>query len=349
MKVLKLIPLLTLALCFYSCDTVDNADVSGDWLIPTDQVFDGGPGRDGIPSVDNPQFTNVNDAPYLLDNDLVIGIKIGGTIRAYPHPILDWHEIVNDDISGQKTAITYCPLTGSAIAWKRNGVVSNSAFGVSGLLFNSNLIPYDRGSSSNWSQMKLQCVNGSLIGNEIETSKIIETTYKTWREMYPASTLLSTNTGFGRQYGVYPYGGYKTNDDLIFPVSNEDNRLQKKERVLGLIAGGQTMAFVINSFSSEVSIENVSFGGEEFVVIGSSVKNFAAAYKRKLDDGTTLEFTFTQGELPLVMMDNEGTKWNIFGEGIDGPRAGESLLQARTFISYWFAWAAFYPNALIAQ
>lgn len=349
MKAIKIISLVTLVLCFYSCDTVDNADVSGDWLIPTDQVFDGGPGRDGIPSVDNPQFTNVNDAPYLLDNDLVIGIKIGGTIRAYPHPILDWHEIVNDDISGQKTAITYCPLTGSAIAWKRNGVVSNSAFGVSGLLFNSNLIPYDRGSSSNWSQMKLQCVNGSLIGNEIETRKIIETTYKTWREMYPASTLLSTNTGFGRQYGVYPYGGYKTNDDLIFPVSNEDNRLQKKERVLGLIAGGQTMAFVINSFSSEVSIENVSFGGEEFVVVGSSAKNFAAAYKRKLDDGTTLEFTFTQGELPLVMMDNEGTKWNIFGEGIDGPRAGESLLQARTFISYWFAWAAFYPNALIAQ
>ncbi len=349
MKVTKIIFLLTLAFFLNSCDTVDNADVSGDWLIPTDQVFDGGPGRDGIPSVDNPQFTNVNDASYLLDDDLVIGIKIGGTIRAYPHPILDWHEIVNDDISGQKTAITYCPLTGSAIAWKRNGVVSNSAFGVSGLLYNSNLIPYDRGSSSNWSQMRLQCVNGSLIGNEIETSKIIETTYKTWREMYPTSKLLSTNTGFGRQYGVYPYGGYKTNDDLIFPVSNEDNRLQKKERVLGLIADGQTMAFVINSFSSEISIKNVSFGGDEFVVIGSSGKNFAAAYKRKLDDGTTLQFTITQGELPLVMMDNEGTKWDIFGEAIEGPRAGESLQQAKAFIAYWFGWAAFYPNSLISQ
>jgi hypothetical protein len=349
MKAVKIISILTLALYLNSCDTVYNADVSGDWLIPADEIFDGGPGRDGIPSVDNPQFTNVNNAPYLQDDDLVIGIKIGGMIRAYPHPILDWHEIVNDDISGQKTAITYCPLTGSAIAWKRQGVVSNSEFGVSGLLYNSNLIPYDRGSSSNWSQMKLQCVNGSLIGNEIETSRIIETTYKTWREIYPTSKLLSTNTGFGRQYGVYPYGGYKTNDDLIFPVGNEDNRLQKKERVLGLIAGGQTMAFVINSFSSEVSVENVSFGGEEFVVIGSSGKNFAAAYKRKLDDGTTLEFTFTEGELPLVMMDNEGTKWNIFGEAIDGLRAGENLMQTKSFISYWFAWAAFYPNALIAQ
>ncbi len=349
MKAIKIISLLILTLFISSCDTVDNADVSGEWLIKKDEIFDGGPGRDGIPSVDNPQFTNVNDAPYLLDDDLVIGIKIGGTIRAYPHPILDWHEIVNDNISGQKTAITYCPLTGSAIAWKRNGVVSNSEFGVSGLLYNSNLIPYDRGSRSNWSQMKLQCVNGALIGKEIETSKIIETKYKTWREMYPSSKLLSTNTGFGRQYGVYPYGGYKTNDDLIFPVNNQDNRLQKKERVLGLITEGQTMVFVINSFSTEISIENVSFGGGEFVVIGSSVKNFAVAYERKLNDGTTLDFTFTQDELPLVMVDNEGNKWDIFGEAIEGPRAGESLHHMKSFIAYWFAWAAFYPNSLIAQ
>jgi len=197
--------------------------------------------------------------------------------------------------------------------------------------------------------MRLQCVNGSLIGREIETSKIIETTYKTWREMYPTSKLLSTNTGFGRQYGVYPYDNFKTSNDLIFPVSNEDNRLHKKERVLGLIAGGQTMAFVINSFSADVSVKNVTFGGEEFVVIGSSGKNFAAAYKRKLDDGTTLEFTITQGGLPLVMMDNEGTKWDIFGEAIEGPRAGESLKQAKAFIAYWFGWAAFYPNSLISQ
>ncbi|MCH9028083.1 MAG: DUF3179 domain-containing protein [Bacteroidetes bacterium] len=349
MKTIKLISLITLAFYLSSCDTVDNADVSGDWLIPKDEVFDGGPGRDGIPSVDNPQFTDVGGSSYLLDNDLVIGIKIGGVLRAYPHPILDWHEIVNDEINGKKLAITYCPLTGSAIAWNRQGVVSNSTFGVSGLLYNSNLIPFDRGSKSNWSQMKLQCVNGQLIGNEIETSKIIETTYKTWREMYPTSKLLSTNTGFGRQYGVYPYNNFKTSNDLIFPVSNEDNRLHKKERVLGLIAGGQTMAFVINSFSADVSVKNVSFGGEEFVVIGSSGKNFAAAYKRKLNDGTTLEFTITQGSLPLVMMDNEGTKWDIFGEAIEGPRAGENLMQAKAFIAYWFGWAAFYPNTLISQ
>ncbi len=167
--------------------------------------------------------------------------------------------------------------------------------------------------------------------------------------MYPSSKILSTNTGFGRQYGNYPYGGYRTSNDLIFPVNLEDNRLHKKVRVLGLIEGSETIAFPISSFEGGISIKNVTFGGEDFVVIGSSGKNYAAAYKRKLINGTTLEFTITQGELPLVMMDNEGTKWDIFGEAIEGPRAGESLQQAKAFIAYWFAWAAFYPNTLISQ
>jgi len=349
---MRLLKITLFVICLFylnSCDVLDSASVSGEWLIPKDQVFGGGPGRDGIPSVDSPQFTNVNNASYLKDNDLVIGIKVGGTIRAYPHPILDWHEIVNDEITSLKVAITYCPLTGSAIAWNRQGIVSNTTFGVSGLLYNSNLIPYDRGTSSNWSQMKLQCVNGSLIGKEIETSKIIETTYKTWREIYPGSQLLSTNTGFGRQYGNYPYGGYRTNDDLLFPVSGEDGRLQKKTRVLGLIVKGATMVFPISSFNTGVTVKNVSFGGEDFVIIGSSAKNFAAAYNRKLTDGTLLEFSAVENELPIVMADDESNKWDIFGEVVEGPRAGESLEQAKAFISYWFAWAAFYPNALIYE
>jgi len=49
------------------------------------------------------------------------------------------------------------------------------------------------------------------------------------------------------------------------------------------------------------------------------------------------------------MVDNEGNKWDIFGDVFEGSREGESLTQEKAFISYWFAWAAFYPNALIYQ
>ena len=334
---------------FTACDTVDSADLSGEWLIPKDQIFDGGPGRDGIPSIDDPQFINVSSASYLTDDDLVVGFKNGAVVRAYSHPIMDWHEIVNDKVNGKNIAITYCPLTGSAIAWNRDGLVGGSTFGVSGLLYNTNLIPYDRGSQSNWSQMMIKSVNGNLIGQEIETSKMVETTFKTWKEMYPNSQILSTNTGFSRSYGTYPYGGYRTNTDLLFPVNGEDNRLHKKARVLGIIVGESTITYSIDSFGEDISVINNSFSGLKHVAAVSKGKNFAVAYNRELDDGTLLEFTVVQNELPIIMFDGEGNKWDVFGEAVEGPRAGTLLEATKSFISYWFAWAAFYPNAVIYQ
>ncbi len=102
----------------------------GDWSIDKDKVKSGGPGVDGIPALENPNMISASEAPYLSDNDLVIGYKVGSDIRAYPHKILDWHEIINDEIGGQPVAITYCPLTGTSIAWDRNIDGGTSTFGV---------------------------------------------------------------------------------------------------------------------------------------------------------------------------------------------------------------------------
>ncbi len=100
------------------------------WLIPQEEVFSGGPGKDGIPSIDQPRFRAADETDYLSPDDLVVGVSAGGEFRAYPHPILDWHEIVNDDLDGLKLALTYCPLTGTAIGWDRriNGKETTSAY-----------------------------------------------------------------------------------------------------------------------------------------------------------------------------------------------------------------------------
>ena len=121
-----------------------NQDQTPEWLIPLNEVRDGGPGKDGIPSIDNPQFTNANSVDFLNDEDLVVGIINNNEVKAYPHIILDWHEVVNDDIGGNAITINYCPLTGTAFGW--NSMVNDSptTFGVSGLLYNANLILYDR-------------------------------------------------------------------------------------------------------------------------------------------------------------------------------------------------------------
>lgn len=94
--------------------------IDGEWLIPVVQVVDGGPGKDGIPSIDNPQFVPLNQAGYVGDNRLVAGIKIGDVVRAYPHQMMDRHEIANDKIGNTSFALTYCPLTGTGIGWNRH-------------------------------------------------------------------------------------------------------------------------------------------------------------------------------------------------------------------------------------
>lgn len=320
---------------------------TNDWLIPQDQVFDGGPGKDGIPSIDNPKFSNASEIDFLSDEDLVIGVKVGEDIRAYPHPILDWHEIVNDKIGGLPLAVTYCPLTGTAIGWKREVKGQETTFGVSGLLYNTNLIPYDRNTDSRWSQMLLKSVNGNLSGTEIETYPLIETTWKTWKQLFPNSKVLNTNTGFSRSYGVYPYGNYRTNNNfLIFPVTPEDKRLPQKDRGLGIIVENKAKFYPLNKFNSgSVSVEEDQFQGLDLVVVGSAEQNFIMAFDRRLPDGKILQFqAINQTGQAVVMKDDEGNEWNVFGEAVAGLRKGTQLKAVEGYIGYWFAWGAFYPN-----
>lgn len=339
-------PLLVLA--YLSCNGPSGSDaVTGEWLIPKDQVLDGGPGKDGIPALTNPAFVGSSSALYLRDDDLVIGVKSGDVVRAYPHPILDWHEIINDEIGAFQFSLTYCPLTGSGISWNRRINGTATTFGVSGLLYNTNLIPYDRATNSNWSQMKLQCVNGPLIGTQIEVFPIVETTWRTWKRMYPQTLVVSSNTGYSRPYGSYPYGDYRTSNTLLFPISNRDNRLPLKERVHGVIAGGRAKVYRISQFADTVTTINDHVDGVPIVVVGSAAENFAASFERRLPDGTELSFAPVTNRLPIVMIDNEGTVWDVFGVGVSGPRAGTTLRPGRAFTAYWFAWATFFPGVEI--
>ncbi len=346
MKKFFLIALL-ISIAFVSCDVTEVSDTSavgGDWLVPSNEVFDGGPGRDGIPSVDNPKFINQTQATFMNENDLIIGIKVGNEVRGYPHPVLDWHEITNDEIGSEKFAITYCPLTGSAIGWDRVIDGRETTFGVSGLLYNTNLIPYDRLTQSNWSQMRLQSVNGDFIGKFIEPIHVIETSWTTWKSMFPDAKVMSTETGTARDYGDFPYGDYRTNNQrLLFPVNNNDSRLPGKDRVLGLLVGNIATAYNINDFGT-LTVTNESLEGTPIVVAGSGNDNFAVAYERKLDSGEILELTPLENEYPVIMTDSEGNKWDVFGVAVEGNRQGTRLKPTISFISYWFAWAAFYPH-----
>jgi hypothetical protein len=317
------------------------------WLIPLNEVMDGGPGKDGIPALADPELVSRNQVFNLSNNNLVLGIVLNNEPRAYPHEILDWHEIINDQVDDSAYSITYCPLTGSGIAWGGELSTGSTTFGVSGMLYNSNLIPYDRATDSYWSQMRLQCVAGRHIGTIPEIWPVVETTWETWIEMYPSTKAVSVNTGYSRPYGSYPYDNYRTEENLIRPVQPLDRRLHLKERVAGVIVDNEAKVYRFDSFNGDVAVVNDSFMNSSIVAVGSKSKNFIMIFKRTLPDGTELRFSAVTDQLPIVMQDSGGTTWDIFGMGISGPLAGARLPVARSFIAYWFAWGAFYPGVEI--
>jgi len=131
-------------------------------LVPVEEIHAGGPPRDGIPSIDEPRFQPAGEIRFLSDSDLVFGVGEGRDRRAYPLRILVWHELVNDVVGGRPLVISYCPLCGTAMAFDRRVRGRTLTFGVSGLLYQSDVLMYDRETESLWTQLGMEGVSGSF-------------------------------------------------------------------------------------------------------------------------------------------------------------------------------------------
>src|SRR6056297_88960 len=347
--------LAAISLVFTSCNVSDSSGSGGlevdEWLINENEVVDGGPGIDGIPSIENPAFATTSSTDDFQDNRRIAALRIGNELRAYPHQILDQHEIVNHQVNGREVTLTFCPLTGTSIGVDREQTGGGLEFGVSGLLFRNNLIMYDRNTGSTWSQMQLRSVGGDFAGTNAETIQVIETTWGQWKEMYPNSGVMTKNTGFNINYDIFVYGSdYTTNhNSILFPIRNADNRLQRKERVHALLPANaneesDVKAYAINEFGSGISIIRDQFMGEEVLLVGSRDLDLASSFQLETTFEKELELEAVNGELPVVMRDQHGNGWDIFGYALEGPNEGERITAARGYTGYWFALADFYPG-----
>lgn len=331
-------------------DNFSGADIQ--WLINPNEIVDGGPGIDGIPSIENPRFTIASEFDFLQDGRRVTAIRIGDDIRAYPHQIMDHHEIVNDSFDDMDVSVTFCPLTGTSIGIERNLGGNRVEFGVSGLLFRNNLIMYDRFSTSFWSQMQLRSVGGDFGGTDANVVQVIETDWATWKQMYPSSQVLNTNTGSNRNYSGFLYGSqYTTNDEqIIFPIKNDDARLNRKDRVHAILLSGvneniDVKAYALKDFSDGTVIVNDFFMGSDYLVVGNQEHDFINAFRLTNAFERGLEFTALDAPSGnIIMKDQAGNEWDIFGYAVRGPNEGEQLTPARSYTGYWFALADFFPG-----
>lgn len=219
--------------------------------IPVQKIESGGPPRDGIPAINSPRFVSARDAgSFMQEGDRVIGLEVNGQARAYPVKILNYHEIVNDKINGQSVLISYCPLCGTAMAFLSNVDGRDLSFGVSGLLYNSDVLMYDQQTESLWSQILGRAISGPARGTKLRSVPVIHTNWRGWLQNHPQSSVLSTKTGYRRDYSKNPYAGYGDSERVWFSVANRDKRYSNKEWVIGLEIDGMTRAWPFSELES---------------------------------------------------------------------------------------------------
>lgn len=314
-----------------------NDDAGTNAIVPLDQIVSGGPPRDGIPSIDSPKFISAEDAG-LQDSDLILGLNINGDIRAYPLNVLVWHEIVNDEVGGTPVAVTYCPLCFTNQVFHRTIDNQTVEFGTSGKLYNSNLVMYDRTSESLWSQALGQAIVGQHAGKKLERIPFDVAFWREWKALYPESKVLSQDTGFGRPYGVDPYGSYYTDPNILFPVSHRDDRLGPKEIVVGLENEGVYRAYPIQQIEDNHIINDEI--GDKKIALMSFYPFMARAYDKSVD-GLVLDFQYNGNK---VIDTQTSSIWNFEGEAIEGEMKGKQLVRLPFDEGFWFTWVAFHPE-----
>lgn len=317
-------------------------------IIPINEIEFGGVGKDGIPALTSPRLVGAssNELSYLDNESRVIGVLLNGTPLAVPHNILWYHEIVNLDEGDEQIAVSYCPLTGSSIAFDRTPH-GGAGFGVSGLLWRNNLIMYDRNTEESlWPQMARAGGCGEEKGTPLQSVAATEMTWEAWKALYPDTRVLSGNTGHFRNYARsgYPYGNYEAPDNsvLLFPQPVNEDR-SPKERVLGIPAGtgGKVYPFFELDNDNGRRAVNDTVDGNRIVIFWDEAGQGASAFQA-LVDGRMLTFQAEAGEI----IDREtGSTWNHAGLAMSGELIGTQLLPvADAYVAFWFAWKAFHPD-----
>lgn len=215
-------------------------------------------------------------------------------------------------------------------------------FAVSGKLLMNGLVMYDRETDSMWSQVSGEAIYGSHKGDRLTILPALMTTWKSWLEEHPDTKTLDKN---GRQeYSFDPYEPYYADDSVgLFGRSVNDERLDAKELVAGVIVEGRAKAYPFSELSRSPVI-NDDVNGVPLLVTFDSESRSAAVFNRTVN-GLALTFEMERGKLTDV---ETGSAWSsVTGHAIEGELAGMRLSAVPAITLFWFAWADFNPGSTV--
>lgn len=233
-------------------------------------------------------------------------------------------------------------------------------FGVTGQLFNNNLVIYDKNDDQiRYPQMTHVAISGFRAGWVLNTLPFTQTTWGFWRRLFPDTMVISGNTPDGfpmDNYSVYPYGTYRELDIKprfpTFPALEENPIGQlyaPKSHTFGVRLTEKAKAYPYENLGEEAII-NDTIGSNSVLVVWFAQEKMAIAFNRRMGDKilTFDKFVTNDPIYPFLLRDEEtGTIWNLKGRGIEGEHQDSQLLQVSAHSSFWFAWASFWQDSEI--
>lgn len=311
--------------------------------------------RDRIPPIDTPRFEPIEAADWLDDREPGALVQFNDEVRFYPLSILTRHEIVNDRYGDIPVAVTFCPLCNTALTFDRRVDGEALRFGVSGLLRKSDLVMWDDATTTLWQQITGEAVVGELAGTQLDIISTAIVSYGDAKESFPDALSLATDTGFGINYGANPYEAYSSSNQPFLFDDDPDPRFPALSRVVGVSVDGVDKAYPFELISEKGAVNDVLgdtpiavlWGGETADALDSSTVadgqaiGSGIAFDRTVG-GQTLTLS-TSGEDLFTDAETSST-WNLLGQAVDGPLAGEQMDTVSHRNEFWFAWASFFPD-----
>lgn len=288
-------------------DTIQS-EFKFNWTVPEGTVTGA---FNPFPLAINPTLSKASEINFIAKESLVAMVSFKNEIRIYPYQYLNRFESVNDDLDGINYALTYCPITQSALCWDRDFKNDSFILRASGYLHQDNLVAYDSKSDTYWSQILAECIKGKYAGETNKTYNFIETKWKFAQEYFP-NALVFTNSSIANKSG-----------DI---VKKSTINPEIGDAVFGIIErrpnGIKTIyTYSYDLFEGKTKLYEKNILSQKTLIIGNSNLHFITTYT----NDSNSEFTAIDNEYPIIMKDDKGNMWNVFGIAVSGPRLGDQL------------------------
>jgi hypothetical protein len=287
-------------------------------------------------------------------------VTLKGETHGYPVNLLAAHEVVNDVVGGVPLVVTYCPLCHTALAYQRRVGGKTLDFGVSGKLYRANLLMYDRGTRSLWSQLLGGAVTGPYRGARFRPVPATTVAWAAFRRENPDAEVLSirkdalaTNfteprvlpTNYGLERTDAPYQEYAVKASRFLYHGRAAFRgLPSGELVLGVNVAGTPRAYPLSLLFRRRLVPD-RIGTVPVLVVEDEESARTVVFLRTLG-GPTLRFRAVSRHGRLVLAERRtGSVFSLgTGEATEGPLAGRRLQQIPATLVYWWAWLGFFPE-----